>query len=165
MALPLCVEGELLGAILLDDPGRDEPFTTGEESIVRSYGRHAALALHRLARRRRLKRKAVSLQRRVDRLEGTTGELERRERTATARFKDVARRLRDIEADAGVEVGSNMWDSPYAEAKSAFTRRYLCRVLRDARGDLRTVANVTGLPLDRVIALIDTLEILEEDWS
>jgi len=161
-ALPLAVEGEVLGAILLDDPARDRPFSTGEESLLRSFARHAALALQRLARRRRLKKKAAALQRRVDRLEGTSGHVAAREeevRSATTRLREASKRLRAAEAEAGLDAGTSMWDGPYVEAKAAFTRRYLCRALRDAHGDLRAVASVTDLPLPRLIALLDTLEI------
>ena len=50
-------------------------------------------------------------------------------------------------------------DSTYDRAKKGFTRRYLEDVMSSCRGDLRRAAHVPGLPLARLIGLLDHLGI------
>src|SRR5581483_11215556 len=67
VALPLeakvarggAVEDELVGALLIDDPNRTTPFTPHEVELLRSFARHASLALARLGDRKRLSRRTT----------------------------------------------------------------------------------------------------------
>lgn len=167
-ALPLEVDGELLGGLLLDDPQRDRPFTTAETSLLRSFARHVALALHRLALDRRARKRAAALERRADRLEGELAALGRREhkvRAATERLRAASQRLEAQAARASVDPLQRLCDEPYADAKRSFTRAYLARVMRDAGGDLRGAARLSGLPVARLVGLLDTLGLRESDWA
>lgn len=147
--LPLVSGGDLHGALLLDDPDRRRPFSTAEQSLLRSFARHVALAIHRLADARRAQRKAEHLERRAERLAAEREQLQRQ----SARLKlPSSTGASSTELDALFEYG-------YAEAKEVFTRRYLKRLLRRANGDLRTAAQHSGLPLARLIGLLNHLEI------
>jgi GAF domain-containing protein len=153
--LPLQAGGRMLGAVVLDDPERRAPFTPAEQHLLRSFARHSAVALARVAHQNRLKRQAALLQRRNDRLEGQLEQAARRmhkvERTSERLRAHVAR-----PNTAGQEL-RRMLRLDYADAKQQFTRRYLSEVMDAARGDLRRAAEATGLPLARLIGLLDHL--------
>src|SRR5690606_10112248 len=155
-------------ALLLDDPQRDRPFTTAEASLLRSFARHVAQALGRLAHERRARKRAALLERRADRLEGELEALGRREhkvRAATERLRAASQRLEAQAARAAVDPLQRLCDEPYADAKRSFTRAYLARVMRDAGGDLRAAARRSGLPVARLVGLLDTLALRESDWT
>src|SRR5206468_11050327 len=66
-------EDELVGALLIDDPSRTKPFTPHEVELLRSFARHASLALARLGDRKRLSKRTSRL-----RSEEHTSELQSR---------------------------------------------------------------------------------------
>lgn len=146
--LPLVAGSELHGALLLDDPERRTAFSTAEQSLLRSFGRHVALAIHRLSEARRVQRRAEHLSRRAERMEAEREQLARH----SARIRRASTGASSTELDALFEHG-------YAEAKEVFTRRYLKRLLRRANGDLRQAAQHSGLPLARLVGLLNHLEI------
>lgn len=174
--LPLEAGGELLGALVLDDPERHRPFTIAEQSLLRSFGRHAALALLRVAQVHRLGRRSSLLKRRAERLEA--------ERDAALKRLDQARRASASGSASATTSGTGsattttsldrvpsgrltatrdaldaLVEAPYASAKETFTRRYLEQALRRAGGDLRVAASATGLPVARLIGLMTHLDV------
>lgn len=167
-SLPLEAGGELLGALLLDDPDRRRPFTTAEQSLLRSFARHAGLALLRVAQVHRLGRRVAMLKRRGERVEA--------ERDAALKRLDVARK----QAQKGgsqkgpptapelepVKISRDALDAllevPYRDSKEAFTRRFLEQALKRAGGDLRVASTATGLPLARLIGLMNLLDVTPE---
>lgn len=171
--LPLEAGGELLGALVLDDPDRHRPFTIAEQSLLRSFARHAALALLRVAQVHRLSRRASLLKRRAERVEA--------ERDAALKRLDQARRAATASSIAPVapertppsttpsdrmvatrDALDAIVEAPYRVAKETFTRRYLEQALRRAGGDLRVAASATGLPLARLIGLMTHLDVAPE---
>ncbi|MBX3468336.1 MAG: GAF domain-containing protein [Planctomycetes bacterium] len=162
--LPLEAGGELLGALVLDDPDRRGPFTKAQQSLLRSFARHAALALLRVAQVHRLGRRATLLKRRTERVEA--------ERDAALARLDAARRQRpsgaapvaapDAEAarrPASRDALDALVEQPYRDAKEAFTRRFLEQAMRRAGGDLRMASAATGLPIARLIGLLTRLDV------
>ena len=148
-----------MGVLLLDDPDRDAPFTTAEESLLRSFARHAALALKRVSGQSRLERRVALLQRRNDRLEAERDNLDRHARSVSERLeRQTGTLLSEPNLRAGREL-RRLLALPYAKAKLEFTRRYLIQVLCDANGDLQRASEQTGLPLERLIGWLDKLEI------
>jgi GAF domain-containing protein len=155
--LPLEAGGELLGAVVLDDPERHAAFTRAEESLLRSFCRHAAQALLRVAQLHRLGKKVATLRRRNERVEA--------ERDAAMKRLDSARREPESRSSARLaarDAFDSMLEVPYRDAKESFTRRYLEQALRRAGGDLRVASNATGLPLARLIGLMTHLDITPE---
>lgn len=159
-SLPLEAGGELLGALLLDDPDRRRPFTTAEQSLLRSFARHAGLALLRVAQVHRLGRRAAMLKRRGERIEA--------ERDAALKRLDAARRQPQKVAPTAPELDpvrlsrdalDALLEVPYRDSKEEFTRRYLEQALRRAGGDLRVASLATGLPLARLIGLMNLLDV------
>ncbi len=152
--LPLLVEGQLLGALLLDDPNRRTPYGASEEHLLRSFARHAAVALNRVSQQSRLRRQAAKYQRRSERLEAQVEQSSRRVKKL--------RKAKQVQDSSGTSADDEMLGllaSGYATAKRGFTRRYLGEVMRSCRGDLRAAANATGLPLPRLIGLLDHLDV------
>jgi transcriptional regulator with GAF, ATPase, and Fis domain len=152
--LPLLVDGQLLGALLLDDPNRKTPFGAPEEHLLRSFARHAAVALNRVSQQSRLRRQASKYQRRSERLEAQVEASSRR----VKKLKKAKQRLDASSGSADDEL-LGLLASGYSTAKRGFTRRYLAEVMRSCRGDLRAAANATGLPLPRLIGLLDHLDV------
>lgn len=170
--LPLEAGGELLGALVLDDPRRRRPFSIAEQSLLRSFARHAGLALLRVAQVQRLGRRASLLKRRAERLEA--------ERDAALKRLDLTRRAASSAAltpaapapapsrtpSTRLAVARDALDAllevPYRDGKETFTRRYLQQALRRAGGDLRVAASATGLPLARLIGLMNHLDVTPE---
>lgn len=148
-ALPLEAGGELLGALLLDDPERRRPFSPAEQSLLRSFAKHAAQALLRVAEAERGKRRLERMQRRIDRLEV--------ERDDLRKLADQARAgARSARTGSALEAA---FETPYPEAKAWFTRQYLTEALRRAGGNLLICSQATGLPMARLIGLLHHLEI------
>ena len=156
--LPLLCDGELLGAILLDDPARSVPFSTAEEDLFRSFARHAGTALSRMALQSRAKRRMATLQRRNERLEAQAGALVK---TVKKQVGQSSARLRRI--DRASQEMRRLMGLDYPTAKRSFTRRYLAHVMRQTGSDLKMAAEVTGLPLARLIGLLHHLEIQPRD--
>lgn len=166
-SLPLEAGGELLGALLLDDPDRRRAFTTAEQSLLRSFARHAGLALLRVAQVHRLGRRVSMLKRRGERVEA--------ERDAALKRLDAARKQVQRGAQRGaptapelepVKLSRDALDAllevPYRDSKEAFTRRFLEQALKRAGGDLRVASTATGLPLARLIGLMNLLDVTPE---
>lgn len=164
--LPLEAGGELLGALVLDDPERHRPFSIAEQSLLRSFARHAGLALLRVAQVHRLGRRASLHKRRAERMEA--------ERDAALKRLDQVRRasasgpVTPAPDRAGSALAATrdaldaLVEAPYRDAKETFTRRYLEQALRRAGGDLRLAASATGLPLARLIGLMTHLDVAPE---
>ena len=158
VCLPLLSNGALLGAILLDDPSRSLPFSTAEEDLFRSFGRHVGSALSRMAKQTRAKRRMSTLQRRNERLEAQAGALVK---TVKKQVGQSSARLRRI--DRMSQEMRRLMGLDYTSAKRCFTRRYLSHVLRQTGSDLNRASEVTGLPLARLIGLLHHLEIHPRD--
>ncbi|MCO5167331.1 MAG: GAF domain-containing protein [Planctomycetes bacterium] len=162
--VPLEAGGELLGALVLDDPERRRPFTKAQQSLLRSFARHAALALLRVAQVHRLGRRAALLKRRTERMEA--------ERDAALARLDAARRqarpsspgaaAEEVRRAPSRDALDALVEQPYREAKEAFTRRFLEQALRRAGGDLRVASAATGLPVARLIGLLTHLDVAPE---
>jgi GAF domain-containing protein len=147
-----------MGAILLDDPERRRRFSTAEVSLLRSFARHAALAIARVTEGGVLRRRSTQLMRRAERLEAERDAAVQRASEATSRASEVASRSAARSRDSF----DALTDLTYGEAKSAFTARYLTDVVRRAGGDLRIAAKATGLPLARLIGLMSHLDVQVE---
>ena len=74
------------------------------------------------------------------------------------KLKKAKQRLDSSSGSADDEL-LGLLASGYSTAKRGFTRRYLAEVMRSCRGDLRAAANATGLPLPRLIGLLDHLDV------
>ena len=142
VSLPLIANGQLLGALLLDDPDRSDPFTPAEQSLLRSFAKHAALAVHRVSSAKKLERKTSQLLERTDRL--------------TAERQHLAKKAQHLKRVAtSSQRLACMLEPSYSEAKRRFTREYLKRAMVHCEWDLRAAAGYTGLPLVRLIGLLD----------
>lgn len=51
----------------------------------------------------------------------------------------------------------------YADSKRSFTARYLAHVMRQSSGDLRIAAEMSGLPIARLIGLLEHLSIRPQE--
>jgi len=159
--LPLEVNGEIHGALILDDPERNEPFTAAEESLLRSFARHAALALERVRTQGHAKRRLARLTQRNERLEAERERLEDQARQSQSQRRSgltkTSERVRKEER-AGREYRRILEDG-YSEAKEAFTARYLRELLRRTEGDLNAACEESGLPMARLVGLLDQLQV------
>jgi len=155
--LPLESGGELLGAVLLDDPDRTLPFSAAEEDLLRNFARHSAVALSRVASHMRAKRRTALLERRNQRLEAEADGLVKQVKKASA----SSSRLRKY--DRASKELRRLLSLGYADGKRSFTRRYLSHVMRQASGDLRHASEISGLPIARLIGLLDHLSIHPKD--
>jgi GAF domain-containing protein len=151
--LPLEASGDLLGAVLLDDPDRTLSFSAAEEDLLRSFARHSAVALSRVASLMRSKRRTALLERRNQRLEAEADGLAKQVKKVSA----SSSRLRKHDR-AGQEM-RRLMSLGDADAKRSFTGRYLAHVMRLASGDLRRASEMTGLPIARLIGLLEHLSI------
>ncbi|MEZ6187999.1 MAG: GAF domain-containing protein [Planctomycetota bacterium] len=151
--LPLLNKGQLLGALLLDDPDRDRPFAPAEDSLLRGFARHVSAALARLEGENRLRRKMDDLARERDRLEGQ---------------KDRAMVLIERErkrASASQEELSALLTGPYAGAQRTFTRRFLAQALARSGGNVEKAARLAGLPPDKLRELMVKFRLTERNDS
>ncbi|MGE0711745.1 MAG: GAF domain-containing protein [Planctomycetota bacterium] len=167
--------GELWGAIILDDPRRKEPFLPAEESLLRSFGRHAGLALARLQRAAQMKKRLTLTARKNERLEAERDQLEERLETESkraaraapdsseARRRSARTSSQSARHDKKLEKSGREYrrllEVSYGRAREDFTRRYLEELLRRAEGDLRVAAQESGLPVARLIGLLEKLEV------
>lgn len=161
--LPLECNGEIHGALILDDPERNEPFSPAEESLLRSFARHAALALERVRVTGHSKRRLARLTQRNERLEAEREQLEdqvrqgqsqSQRRTGLTRTSDRIRK----EERAGREY-RRLLEEGYSEAKESFTVRFLRELLRRTGGDLNAASEQSGLPMARLVGLLDRLQV------
>jgi hypothetical protein len=163
-------ETELVGALLLDDPARRTPFTPHEVELLRSFARHASLALARLGDRRRLSRRTSRLRDERERfrqegdqlrasLEETQNELielrSKSGRVIAAASSRIAVANGGREPDRLDEFLGRSW----AAAKRTFLKRYLKEALRRAHGDLERAALATGLNVAKLVKLLDLHEV------
>ncbi len=152
-ALPLEVGGTVLGGLILDDPERRVPFSQAEQRLLRSFARHAGQALARIEERARLGRKVGRLQRRAERLEAerdaARARLDRRQAPGSP----------PAEERRGPDPLDLLLSAPFRDAKASFVERYLRDALRRAGGDVRIAAQATGLPLSRLLGLMQHLEV------
>jgi GAF domain-containing protein len=157
--LPLINNGELLGALLLDDPTK-RTFSASDQDLLRSFARHASVALARVAEQSRVRRQAAKLQRRSERLEAQLDQSSRRAKRQRQRMLETQSELDAVRRDRqSSQEFRGLLDSTYEEAKLGFTERYLEEVMSACGGDLRRAAYSTGLPLARLIGLLDHLGI------
>ncbi len=153
-ALPLEVGGTVLGGLILDDPERRVPFSQAEQRLLRSFARHAGQALARIEERSRLGRKVGRLQRRAERLEAERDaartRLDRRQAPGGAPPAEERR---------GPDPLDLLLSTPFRDAKASFVERYLREALRRANGDVRIASQAKGLPLARLLGLMQHLEV------
>lgn len=140
--LPLIAKGTLVGALLLDDPDRDRPFSPAEASLLRGFARHVAAALYRLQGETRLRQKMSDLARERDRLEG------QKERAVELVERERKR------ASASQEELTALLTGPYAGAQRTFTRRFLSQALARSGGDLGKAARLAGLSQEKLQELM-----------
>ena len=160
VCLPLEADGELFGALLLDDPKRSETFLPPEESLLRSFARHAALAIARQWATGQAKRKLARITQRGERLEGERERLEAELQKSQRRGGGLTRGSERVRKDerAGREY-RRLLEDPYAEAKQTFARRYLRELLRRNEGDLDRASDESGLSMERLVRLLETLKV------
>ena len=151
--LPLINKGDLLGALLLDDPERDRPFTPAEASLLRGFARHVTAALYRLQGENRLRQRMSEIRAERDRLEGQT-----------ERAQKLIERERK-RASASQEELSALLTGPYAGAQRTFTRRFLSQALHRSRGDLRKAARLTGLSPEQLKVLLEKFKLVDSTSS
>jgi GAF domain-containing protein len=167
VCLPLEAQGELWGALILDDPKRNEPFSPAEESLIRSFARHAALALARLHKASQVKKRLSVVSRKRERLEAERDQLEQQLQRAQSLQSSQGRGGRsssqsarhDRSAEKAGREFKRLIDGDYTEAKKGFTRRYLKDLVRRTQGDLHTASQESGLPPERLIALMERLDV------
>lgn len=158
-SVPLEAEGELWGALLLDEPQRRRDFSKVEIELCSSFARHAALALARLSDRTRLARRSERLrtEREVLRetLEETQHELKvlRRE---SGRLAAQSSRFAAIPNDGKLE---EFLGRSFGVAKKAFLQHYLKQAIDRAEGDLERAARATGLSVAKFVKLLSVYEV------
>ncbi|MEZ0229530.1 MAG: GAF domain-containing protein, partial [Planctomycetota bacterium] len=158
--LPLEAEGELWGAILLDEPQRRRDFTKTEIELLSSFARHAAVTLARLSDRTKLAQRSERLrtEREVLRetLEETQHELKvlRREsgrlQAQSSRFAAITQNDGKLEEFLG---------RSFSVAKKAFLRHYLKQAIDRSQGDLERASNLTGLNVAKLVKLLEIYDV------
>lgn len=118
VAIPVEYDGELLGGVVLREPGRSAVLDPAARALLLGLARQVGVALRRLASHA----------------------------AAASRLETPMR------SSAAAEVGEAL--PTYAEARSAFERQYLHAALAQAGGSLDALVSITGLPADRVRALL-----------
>lgn len=156
-SLPLEANGELWGCLLLDDPERTEPFRPAEESLLRSFARHAGLALARLHKQGQQKKRLTQVSRKNERLEAERDLLEQRAKRASRRSGRSSSEVHDRGVEKSGRALQRMLEADYNEAKEQFTRAYLRTLIERSQNDLRVAADEAGLPLNRLIGLLEQL--------
>jgi GAF domain-containing protein len=142
IVLPLESSSRILGAVLLDDPSRaPAPMDPLEVELLKSYARHAGIALARCLRHRELVRKRERARSERDEL---ATKLAAKEREATSRI-----------AIAPAGFFDDLLDKPYSRAKRSFLRRYLRETVERAGGDLERAAHASGLTVAKLARLLD----------
>lgn len=158
-SLPLEADGELLGAILLDDPSRRRDFSKVEIELMKSFARHAALTLARLSDRTRLARRSERLrtEREVLRetLEETQHELKAL-RVKSGRLEAKSSRLAAIQPSDELD---KFLGRSFQAAKRSFLRHYLKQAIDNAGGDLERASNATGLGVAKLVKLLEIYEV------
>lgn len=159
-ALPLEAEGELWGAILLDEPQRKRDFSKTEIELLSSFARHAAVTLARLSDRTRLAQRSERLrtEREVLResLEETQHELKALRRES-GRLVAQSSRFAAISSNEGKL--EEFLGRSFPVAKRAFLRHYLKEAIDRARGDLERASNATGLNVAKLVKLLEIYDV------
>jgi GAF domain-containing protein len=149
IVLPLESSSRILGAVLLDDPSRaPTPMDPLEVELLKSYARHAGIALARCLRHRELVRKRERARSERDDLAKKIADKERE--VEEARGRSTSRI-----AIAGAGVFDDLLDKPYNRAKRSFLRRYLRETVERAGGDLERAAHASGLTVAKLARLLD----------
>jgi len=160
-SLPLEADGELWGALLLDEPQRRRDFTPLEIELLGNFARHAALTLARLSDQRRLERRSERLrnEREVLRthLEETQHELKalrvQSGRMAAAKSSRIMAVPRD-----GFPKGE-LLEKSWKTAKRMFLKEYLTRTIEDSKGDLEKAAAHAGVSVAKLVKLLQIYEV------
>jgi hypothetical protein len=177
VSLPLVVDGELMGALLLDEPTRRTPFTRHEVELLQSYARHAALALARLGDRTRLARKSQRLRTEREELRKNLSETQHELsvlRTRSGRIAAAASSRLGAISDVGSAGGSSVGPPvpaartqrldeflarSFAVAKRSFLKHYLKEAIQRADGDLERASHATGLGVAKLVKLLEIYEV------
>jgi hypothetical protein len=159
-SLPLEAEGELLGALLLDEPPRHTEFDKTERELLKSFARHAALALARLSDRTRLKQRTERLRNEREELRSTLEETQHELKTLrveSGRLKAKSSRLAAI-ASTDDRLDEFLGRS-FQVAKRGFLRHYLTEAIEKANGDLERASRATGLGVAKLVKLLEIYEV------
>ncbi len=159
-SLPLEAEGELLGALLLDEPPRHREFTKTERELLKSFARHAALALARLSDRTRLKQRTERLRHERETLRSTLEETQhelKSLRVESGRLKAKSSRLASLASTDG-RLDEFLGRS-FQVAKRGFLRHYLKEAIDKAGGDLERASHATGLGVAKLVKLLEIYEV------
>lgn len=158
VSLPLEADGELLGALLLDEPSRTAAFTRHEIELLQSFARHAALALARLGDRKRLARRSERLRSEREHLrqkfEETQHELDVL-KTRSTRLSSASGRLVPSSGSRERDRMDEFLGRSYLSAKRSFLRHYLREAIERTGGDLERAARATGLSVSKLVKLLE----------
>jgi GAF domain-containing protein len=154
VVLPLEAGGKLLGALLLDDPGRSEPFRPAEVDLLKAYARHAALAVSRCLRARESERKR-------DRAIAERDELARKLAVKEREVEELKARSSSASLNVARDRDrlDELFERPYGRAKRSFLRRYLRDAVEKNHGDLERAARATGLSVAKLARLLALHEV------
>ncbi len=159
-SLPLEADGELWGALLLDEPQRRRDFTPLEIELLGNFARHAALTLARLSDQKRLERRSERLrnEREVLRthLEETQHELKAL-RVQSGRLGAQSSRIMAVPRD-GFPKGE-LLEKSWKTAKRMFLKEYLTRTIEEAKGDLERAAAHAGVSVAKLVKLLQIYEV------
>ena len=140
--LPLEADGRAhpLGAFILDDPDRRDPFSHQETTLLRDFTRHLGQALHRLAETHRLQRRLNRSSRQAERLEAERD-------LVVEKYRKLEKRLQEDQGAQHARTGklTRALNLPYLDAKKRLLREYLLEVLDHAGGDPRVACRWTRL--------------------
>jgi len=139
VVLPLKVDGQLVGALLLAGEAEREEFDSNEQQLYKTFAQHAALSLQRRS-------DEASRQNESDRTEASRVDLERR--------------LNDAEDQLG-ELGEAISNgSSLRSAKEAFYRAYLESSLQRNQGSLTKTAREARISRRDLVKLLERYKIL-----
>jgi transcriptional regulator with GAF, ATPase, and Fis domain len=169
VSLPLEANGELLGAILLDEPSRHTSFSKHETDLLQSFARHAALAILRLSDKKRLSNRSQRLRTEREELRKKFEETQQElvaVKTRSGRMPVAPLSGIGSSASASGRIASASGRIPrdrleeylsrsYQSAKRSFLRRYLTEAIDRAEGDLERAAKATGLSVSRLVKLLE----------
>ncbi len=158
--LPLEAEGELWGAVLLDEPQRRRDFSKTEIELLSSFARHAAVTLARLSDRTKLAQRSERLrsEREVLRstLEETQHELKALRRESGRLAAQSSRYAALTKDDGKLE---EFLGRSFSVAKKAFLKHYLKQAIDGAQGDLERASNATGLNVAKLVKLLEIYDV------
>jgi hypothetical protein len=159
-ALPLEADGEVVGAIVLDAPQRRQDFSKVEVDLLKSFARHAALALARLSSWTRLARRSERLRNERELLRSTLEETQHELTALRVQSGRLAAQSSRVAAIASGEGGLEIFLArSYPVAKRSFLRHYLKRAIDAADGDLERASRATGLGVAKLVKLLQIFEV------